>query len=192
MSRIGLLGGTFDPPHIGHFIIAQEVKNQLTLDEIWFIPTYEPPHKESVLYSADDRLQMLKAAVNMVDGFAVEDLELRRKGKSYTVDTVEVLQQMYPQHSFYFIIGADMVEYLPNWHQIDKLMDSIHFVGVIRSGYTLKTPYPIMTVEVPVIDISSTMIREYLQKGLNVRYFLPHEVYLYMKEQEEHEDGQNG
>lgn len=188
MSRIGLLGGTFDPPHIGHFILAQEVKNELALDEIWFIPTNEPPHKQPAYYSADDRLQMLQVATNHVCGFAVEDLELNRSGKSYTIDTIKTLQRMYPQHTFYFIIGADMVEYLPNWYQIDRLMEKIKFIGVIRPGYTLKTPYPIMEVEVPAIEISSSMIREQLRKGRDVKYFLPHEVYLYMKEQAKYDD----
>lgn len=182
MSRIGLLGGTFDPPHIGHFIIAQEVKTALELDEVWFMPTNQPPHKEPAYFSSETRLSMLKQATASASGFFVEPIELARQGKSYTIDTIKLLKDKYPQNSFYFIIGADMVEYMPKWHKIEELLTLIEFVGVNRKDYTNKTDYPVTMVDIPVIDISSTEIRSRMKEGLAVRYFLPHEVYRYMKE----------
>lgn len=182
MRKIGLLGGTFDPPHIGHFIIAQEVRNTLALDEIWFIPTNEPPHKEKAMISPAHRLHMLKAATKDSDTFYVNDVELAREGKSYTIDTIKYLQELHPNDTFYFIIGADMVEYLPKWNKVDELMEKVHFVGVMRPNYQLKTKYPITIVDIPSIDISSTYIRNQWKKGLDIKYFLPHEVYIYMKE----------
>src|SRR5699024_6188404 len=180
MSRIGLLGGTFDPPHIGHFIIAQEVKTALELDEVWFMPTNQPPHKEPAYFSSETRLSMLKKATASVSGFFVEPIELARQGKSYTIDTIKLLKNKYPQNTFYFIIGADMVEYMSKWYKIEELLALIEFVGVNRKDYTSKTDYPVTMVDIPVIDISSTEIRRRLKEGLAVRYFLPHEVYRYM------------
>jgi nicotinate-nucleotide adenylyltransferase len=189
MRRIGILGGTFDPPHIGHFIIADEVKTKLTLDEIWFIPTNEPPHKATAATHADHRFEMLRVASAQMEGFYVNKVELERRGKSYTIDTIKRLKQAFPTYQFYFIIGADMVEYLPKWKKINELFGLVQFVGVMRSHYSLKTDYPIITVQVPLIDISSTEIKQRALEGRDVRYFLPHEVYIYMKEHALYEHG---
>lgn len=182
MRKVGLLGGTFDPPHIGHFIIAQEVKTALNLDEVWFIPTNQPPHKESAFFSSKARFKMLKCATGVMSDFSVEALELNRSGKSYTIDTIKTLKTNYPDNHFYFIIGGDMVEYLPKWHKIDELLSLVEFVGVNRSHYTCEEDDPVTMVDTPIIDISSTEVRTRLKKGQNVKYFLPHEVYMYIKE----------
>ena len=182
MRRIGLLGGTFDPPHIGHFIMAQEVKHKLNLEEVWFIPTNDPPHKSGVLFSAGQRCSMLQQAVESTDTYRVETIELQREGKSYTVDTILELQEQHPDAEFYFIIGADMVEYLPKWHRIEELISLVTFVGVKRKDHSLSTSYSVITVDMPVIEISSTEIKKRLKKREEVKYFLPHEVYMYIKE----------
>src|SRR5699024_7061902 len=146
MKKIGLLGGTFDPPHIGHFIIAQEVVNHLQLDEIWLIPTNVTTHKNKAFISQKQRLEMLEAAVKKVASFKVHPIELYRSGKSYTINTIKELQQENPDDDFYFIIGADMVEYLPNWYQIDTLFSMIEFIGVSRPNYSLQTIFPITVI----------------------------------------------
>src|SRR5699024_2125213 len=174
MSRIGLLGGTFDPPHIGHFIIAQEVKKALELDEVWFMPNNQLKHKEPTYFSSETRIRMIKQATASAIDFFVEPIEHARQGKSYTIDTIKLLKDKYPQISFYFIIGADMVEYMPKWHKIEELITLIDFVGVNRKDYTNKTDYPVTMADIPVIDISSTEIRSRMKEGLAVRYFLPH------------------
>src|SRR5699024_3722169 len=122
MRRIGILGGTFDPPHIGHLIIAEEVRAAQNLDEVWFIPSYEPPHKHRAFVDSADRVEMVKRAIAGNPYFSINTIEVNRLGKSYTFDTMKLLKEENPDASFYFIIGADMVEYLPHWKYIDKLI----------------------------------------------------------------------
>lgn len=182
MKKIGLLGGTFDPPHIGHLAIADEVIERLNLDEIWFIPSAEPPHKEKANVSAEDRVAMLSAAIIDQPLFKINNIELERKGRSYTIDTIKSLKLAYPNVNFYFIIGADMVEYLPNWYQIDQLVELIQFVGVKRPEYQLDTPFPVILLDVPGLDISSTLIRDRLKMNRTVRYLIPESVLAVIKE----------
>lgn len=185
--NIGILGGTFDPPHLGHLLIAEEVRIALKLDEVWFIPTYTPPHKADAVSNSKDRLNMLELAIETNPYFRVNTLELERSGKSYTFDTMKILKNAYPLHSFYFIIGADMVEYLPNWYRIDELVELVQFVGVTRAGYQLETDYPVLTLNIPMIDVSSSMLRERLKNNQPIRYFVPEQVYNYIKENQLYE-----
>lgn len=182
MKKIGILGGTFNPPHIGHLIIANEVLDALHLDEIRFLPNYDPPHKEkSGEVSAYDRLAMLERALDEHPSFVLEKLEIERKGTSFTYDTMKLLIEKEPEASFYFIIGADMVEYLPKWHRIDELLELVHFVGVNRPGFNIETDYPITIVDVPQMFISSSTIRRKLRTGRTVRYLIPDQVVNYIK-----------
>ena len=182
MKKIGLLGGTFDPPHMGHLIIVEYVRDTLELDEIWFIPTYEPPHKQASAISVSHRQHMLELATADHEHFKMNTIELERMGKSYTMDTVSTLVEQYPSYEFYFLIGADMVAYLPKWYQIEELVKLVKFVGVKRSGYTLETAFPVQIIDVPAIDISSTFIRERAAAGKSIRYLVPKDVYSFIKE----------
>src|SRR5690625_4586590 len=139
MSRIGIFGGTFDPPHIGHLIMAEEVRYALTLDEIWFIPTNIPPHKQKASSTSKHRLAMLEMAIRSNQHFIVNPIEVENENVSYTIDTMTILRKNHPDAEFYFIIGADMVEYLPYWKQVDELFKMVTFVGVQRTNYTLST-----------------------------------------------------
>ncbi|MBY7143321.1 nicotinate-nucleotide adenylyltransferase [Virgibacillus sp. NKC19-3] len=188
MKRVGILGGTFDPPHLGHLIIAEETRIALDLEEIWFIPSYTPPHKTSAKSSVEDRINMVKKAMKGNSSFRLNTIEVERLGKSYTFDTMKALRQAYPTIDFYFIIGADMVEFLPHWDRIDKLMNLVTFVGVKRPGYELKTSYPIVEVGIPLMDLSSTCIRNRLESGKTVRYLIPETVYSYIKEKQLYEN----
>ncbi|KGX88943.1 nicotinate-nucleotide adenylyltransferase [Pontibacillus litoralis] len=182
MKKIGLLGGTFDPPHNGHLLIAEEVYRALDLDEVWFIPSHIPPHKETSTTEAEDRVAMTEMAVQNNDHFVVNTIELERSGPSYTIDTVKALLETYEGKEFYFIMGGDMVEYLPNWHQIEALSTLVTLVGVQRFGYDLQGPYPVIQVEIPMFDVSSTLIRERFKKGESTKYLVPQEVEAYIKE----------
>ncbi|GIO27611.1 nicotinate-nucleotide adenylyltransferase [Ornithinibacillus bavariensis] len=182
MKRIGILGGTFDPPHMGHLIIAQEVLCALKLDQVWFIPTYEPPHKHDAFVQADHRIDMLKLAIADNEKFSLDTIEIDRTGKSYTINTIIDLKKAYPEVDFYFIIGADMVEYLPNWYRIDELIKQVNFVGVKRSGYSMDTDYPVKKVDIPMVDISSSLIRGRLQEMKSIKYLVPDSVHHYIKE----------
>ncbi|MCR2820468.1 nicotinate-nucleotide adenylyltransferase [Lederbergia panacisoli] len=187
-KKVGILGGTFDPPHLGHLIIANEVLHRLQLDEIQFMPNQEPPHKERESHTTNrDRIRMLELAIQGNPFFSIEKIELERKGRSYTYDTIKMLVEQNPDDEYYFIIGADMVEYLPYWKEIDELMKMINFVGVNRPNYQLETPYPIIQIEVPFIEISSSMIRKRNKNGETINYLLPYGVIHYIEENQLYE-----
>ncbi|MFC4800870.1 nicotinate-nucleotide adenylyltransferase [Neobacillus sp. GCM10023253] len=183
MVKVGILGGTFDPPHFGHLLIANEVLAALSLDEIWLMPNREPPHKKkSESISNNDRLQMLDLAIEGNQAFKIQPIELDREGPSYTLDTMKVLNETYPGHQFHFIIGADMIEYLPKWHKIDELVKLVQFVGVQRPSYSHLTEYPILYVDVPAMEVSSSMIRERFKNGKTARYLMPDSIIHYIEE----------
>lgn len=177
MNKVGIIGGTFDPPHVGHLLIANDVRQKLSLDEIWFMPNHIPPHKQNKSVTPTPiRVKMIEAAVASNSSFRVETIELQREGPSYTYDTMMLLAKKYPDTRFYFIIGADMVEYLPKWHNIEKLLKIITFIGVKRPGYTFSSEYPVLEVETPQMDISSTLIRKRVQEGWTSQYLVPDKV----------------
>ncbi|CAH0347081.1 nicotinate-nucleotide adenylyltransferase [Bacillus sp. CECT 9360] len=188
MKKIGILGGTFDPPHIGHLVVANEVLDALQLDQIRFMPNHVPPHKEKTQDVTDEaRVEMLSLSIEGNDSFSIEKIEIERKGTSYTYDTIEQIRQKEPDHEFYFIIGADMIEYLPHWHKIDELMKLVRFVGVKRPTYSEVTDYPITMVNIPEMLISSSLIREKIKKGKTVKYLLPEKVIRYIEENDLYE-----
>lgn len=182
MEKIGILGGTFDPLHIGHLIIAEEARLALDLTEVWFIPSYEQPHKTTARTSSFDRFKMVQCAIESNSNFTINDIELERQGPSYTIDTMRQLTEQHPDKKFYFIIGADMVEYLPYWKEIDELVHLVNFVGVNRPGYSMVTKYPILSINIPDIHLSSTLIRKRLMDGQSCRYLIPECVDTYIKE----------
>jgi nicotinate-nucleotide adenylyltransferase len=182
LKKIAILGGTFNPPHLGHLIIASEVQAQFNFDEIWFMPNQEPPHKESTIgVSSAQRLEMVRRAVADNPLFKIQTIELERTGRSYTFDTMKLLTEKYDD-DFYFIIGADMIEYLPKWYKIEELVKLVTFVGVNRPDYDKQSAYPIILMDVPNIEISSYMIREKVKMGKNIRYFVPKTVMEYIEE----------
>ncbi|MBP3038940.1 nicotinate-nucleotide adenylyltransferase [Bacillaceae bacterium Marseille-Q3522] len=183
MNKIGIIGGTFDPPHIGHLIIANEVKFAFDLDEIWFMPNDNPPHKEKTAnVSNEDRINMLKLSICRNPYFKIEPIEMLRAGKSYTYDTMKILMEKYPETKFYFIIGADMIEYLPKWYKINQLIKLVQFIGVKRPEHHRQSPYPLLYVDVPSIDISSSIIRERILAGRTIKYLVHEAVEKYIKE----------
>ncbi|WP_163537823.1 nicotinate-nucleotide adenylyltransferase [Gracilibacillus sp. YIM 98692] len=176
MKRIGLFGGTFDPPHYGHLLMAEQAFQTLSLEEVWFIPSYQPPHKDDAKTKASYRIEMTRRAVSDNPHFYVDTMEVERKGKSYTLNTIKEIKEKHPNDEFYFIIGGDMVEFLPKWHRIEELMELITFVGVKRPGYSMQTPYPVKEVEMPLVEISSTDIRRRVSNKQSIRYLTPPEV----------------
>lgn len=182
MKNIAILGGTFDPPHIGHLIIAEEVRQELSLEEVWFMPSYEPPHKQHADSSVVHRIKMIELALRDNPFFTMNLIETKRHTPSFTIDTMEELTKQHPQTNFHFIIGADMVAYLPKWKAINRLLELVTFVGVKRAGYSLQTSYPIKEVDVPLIDVSSSMLRDQISEQKSIMYFVPEEVRRYIKE----------
>lgn len=182
-EKIGLLGGTFNPPHLGHLILAEQVGQQLGLDRVLFLPTNIPPHKEvEDLPSKEDRKNMVEKAIENNPLFGFDDVDLEREGKSYTYETMKRLYEKYPNAEFYFIIGGDMVETLPKWHKIEELRSMVQFVGVKRPGYATETNYPIIWVDTPATDISSTVIRKKIKEGCSVKYLVPERTLDYIEQ----------
>ncbi|WP_301109622.1 nicotinate-nucleotide adenylyltransferase [Sporosarcina sp.] len=184
MKRIGILGGTFNPPHTGHLLIANEVRYALQLDEVRLMPTAIPPHKTAPGdASAEQRLRMVKLASADIDGLSASSFEIERGGVSYTYDTMSRLVQEEPEHDFYFIIGGDMVDQLPSWYRIADLLDIITFIGVKRPGAENRSEIPVRMVETPQLDLSSTLIRQRFLEGGTVQLLLPPAVEAYIREE---------
>lgn len=184
MKRVGILGGTYNPPHIGHLIIANEVRHALGLDEVRLMPTATSPHKEmDNAATKEQRLEMVRRATDQVEGLTASAYEVARGGVSYTVDTIKSLQADEPEVEFYFIIGGDMIDQLPNWHRIDELMEVITFVGVNRPGWKGETDYPVQLVQIPEIALSSTLIRSRFQKNSSVTFLIPPAVEAFIREE---------
>lgn len=123
MADIGIMGGTFDPIHNGHLLLAKQAYNEYRLDQIWFMPSGQPPHKQGRrVSSAKDRCQMVKLAIADTDYFTFSDFEVAREGYSYTAQTLRLLQDTYPEHRFYFIIGADSLYEIESWYHPELVM----------------------------------------------------------------------
>lgn len=185
--KIGIMGGTFDPIHMGHLLAAEAARDSHALDEVWFMPSHVPPHKRGAGASGRQRLDMTTAAVKDVQQYEVLDIEMELGGVSYTIDTMRELWKRYPEHDFYFIIGADMVNYLPKWEQIEELAARLTFIGVGRPGFQLhlddlpdELQGSVLLAEMPLVDISSTAIRRRLASGHSVRFMVPDSVYEYI------------
>ena len=194
MRKIGVLGGTFDPPHFGHLLIAEEARQTCCLDEIWFMPSKIPPHKKiSSLSTDDDRVEMVKRAIKNNPYFKLSLIEFERNGPSFTIDTMKELNRRYNNDKFFFIIGGDMVHYLPKWKDIHELMTLVTFIGINRPGFSISnnSNENVIMVEAPQLDISSSQIRQRIQQDQSVRYLLPEPVLDYIKENELYEQRQS-
>ncbi|AOT56834.1 nicotinate-nucleotide adenylyltransferase [Weissella soli] len=191
-KKIGILGGTFNPPHMGHLVIAEQVADQLGLDKVYFMPNAKPPHVD--LKAAIDpwhRARMVKAAIQGNSRFGIELLEVQRGGKSYSYNTMLQLKLEHPNYEYYFIVGGDEVAYLPTWYRIDDLLKLVTFVGVNRPGQPRQSNYPIEWVEIPDLAVSSTDIRQRLATNRSVRYLLPDLVAAYILENGLYQDERN-
>lgn len=183
-KQIGILGGNFNPIHNAHLIVADQVRQQLGLDKVFLMPEYLPPHVDTKsTIDEKHRLEMVKLAIDSAEGLDVETLELERKGVSYTYDTMKLLIEKNPDVDYYFIIGADMVDYLPKWHKIDELVKMVQFVGVQRPKYKAGTSYPLIWVDVPLMDVSSSMIRQFIKSKRQPNYLLPKAVLEYINKE---------
>lgn len=181
-KQVGILGGNFNPVHNAHLIIADQVYHQLGLDQIYLMPSYEPPHVDvKKTISAEHRLEMLKLATAREAHLEIETTELDHPGKSYTYETMKRLTEENPETDYYFIIGGDMVDYLPKWHRLDELLDLVQLVAVRRPNYAQTSPYPIIWVDVPLMDLSSSYIRQHVKSGCSINYLVPENVINYIK-----------
>ena len=184
MKRIGILGGTFNPIHLGHLVMSEMAYERLCLDKVVFIPSYLPPHKSDTdIIAAKHRLQMTRLAIYGNPRFSISDIEVKRGGKSYTIDTVNYLQKTYPKGTkFYIIIGNDLVVGLSRWKRIKDLLKEVCFVAISRRGFEAKrASVPVQRLNMQDIEISSSDIRKRIGSGKSVRYLLPDQVRQYIK-----------
>ena len=192
--KIGILGGTFNPIHIGHLIIAQDAMVQLGLDRVKFIPTATPPHKRyEGNATAAQRLAMVRLAVRGNPQFEVDDIEIRRGGASYTVDTLAELRRRNPRAALYFIIGADSLRELHRWREVGRLVRLCAFVTVARPGFVAR---PVVDPRLDAAErrrlrqhalrghaceIASRDIRDRVAGGEPIRYLVPDAVLHYIE-----------
>jgi len=192
--RIGLFGGTFDPPHIGHLILASEAVQQLELSRLLWALTPQPPHKEpAAITPVEHRLAMVKLALADNTAFELSTLELDRPGPHYTIETVERLKTAAPDSSIALLLGGDAVNDLPEWHRPRDLVAACDLIGaMLRPGVTidierLERGLPgvagkIQILDVPLIDIASSEVRRRIRERLPFRYFLSTAVFKYIHE----------
>ncbi|MEO5509974.1 MAG: nicotinate-nucleotide adenylyltransferase [Longimicrobiales bacterium] len=180
--KLGIYGGTFDPPHIGHLIVAQDACEELGLDRVLFIPAGAPPHKrDHVITPAPLRLRMLEAAISGDVRFAIETLELTRPGPSYSVDTLEELSTRYPGAELFLLLGADQYREFHTWREPARVA-ALSRIAVLRRGDTAEIAAADMEVfraqwvSVTRIDVSSTDIRRRMAAGQSVRFLVPDAV----------------
>ncbi|MBA2243624.1 MAG: nicotinate-nucleotide adenylyltransferase [Gemmatimonadetes bacterium] len=179
MRSIGVFGGTFDPPHLGHLIVAADVCVALELDRLLFIPAAVPPHKlAQVEATAEQRLEMVRAAVRGDARFEVDDLELRRPGPSFTVDTLHTLRTRFPESRLYFLIGADALREIHSWREPEEVARLAQLIVFARDGQQAPTMHGISAQPVPVtrVDISASEIRRRVRAGIPIRYLVPDAV----------------
>ncbi len=194
--RIGLFGGSFDPVHYGHLLLAECCRESCGLDEVWFMPAATPPHKQyRSVTDGKHRVEMLRLATAGHPAFRVSTWELERGGVSYTVDTLQRMRQEYPQAELYLLIGADMLIDLPSWREPDTIWRLARVAVVKRAGQDLSLEIlaerlgaqllesrPPQFVDMPLIELSSSAIRKAVAAGRSIRYRTPRAVELYIEQ----------
>ncbi len=193
MRRVGVLGGTFDPVHYGHLVIALDAWAYLDLEKVLFIPAYQPPHKPAGSYSAfEQRVRMLELALGDNPCFELSLIEAERHGPSYTVDTLKDLRvEMGPDAEIYFVIGMDSLGNILEWHRPDELVTLCRIVVAERAGYqvdlaALEQSLPglrdsLVLIDTPELSISSTDLQRRIRLGLPIRYQVPPRVEQYIR-----------
>lgn len=186
--RLGLYGGTFNPVHLGHLHVARAARDRFDLDEVWLIPSRQPPHRSSEgLASADDRLTMVELAVRGEERLRASDIEIRREGPSYTVDTLRAVAARRPSWERFFIIGSDSIPELPSWRCAEEIVTSCRFITVLRRGHPVEGLERLQEefgaevaerfregfLELDPVPISSTEIRARLARGDSIDGLVP-------------------
>lgn len=193
MARVGVFGGTFDPPHLGHLVAASDAFRVLRLERMLFVPAADPPHKRGRVHTpAATRLEMAAAAIAGDPCFAADDLELRRGGPSYTADTLRELHRRAPADELFLLLGADAVRDLPTWHQPGAVARLAVLAAMTREGEGADPtlPYPAVPVPVTRVDVSATEIRRRVAAGESIRYLVPEAVRAIIERDELYRDAE--
>lgn len=196
-QRIGILGGTFDPPHYAHLILAQHAYEELRLDKVLFVPSGVPPHKDQTRSSVDDRVAMTQQAIQNDARFQISRVEIDRPGPHYTIDTIRIIQDQNPDDELFFIMGGDVYRDIVNWSRPQELFETCKLAVAVmrrpsRDGSELsldmhhdKIPdleKNAILLQSPLVEISSTDIVERISQGRSVRYMTPESVLQYIEQ----------
>ncbi|MFN4294925.1 MAG: nicotinate-nucleotide adenylyltransferase [Thermoflexales bacterium] len=190
--NIGIFGGTFDPPHIGHLVIADQALTQLKLDEVWFMPVGQPPHKAgNSISSAHHRARMVQLAIGDHPAFRLSLIDIERPAPHYSSAALELLEARHPQHDWCFIMGADSLKDLPHWHNPHRLIELATLAVAGRPGArpdlnAIEHDVPgvssrVRWVNAPLVDISSTELRRMVRQNASLRYLVPYPVEIYIR-----------
>jgi len=186
MKKVGIYSGSFNPIHHGHVMLANYLVEFSDLDELWFVVTPQNPlKKKEDLLDDDERLKMVQLAIGDDPRIHVSDIEMHLPTPSYTINTLTALSEQYPDSEFVFICGMDSLQNLKNWREYQKILDNYELLVFPREGYDggELINYPSVTVlKTPIIEISSTFIRQCIKEGRDVRHFMPEKAFEYMKE----------
>lgn len=188
--NLGIYGGTFDPIHAGHLILAESVRCQLMLDKILFIPTATTPHKTGLKITAPEiRYKMLQLAITDNPHFEVSSIEIDRKGVSFTIDTIITIreQMKIQREELFFILGADNLLGFQSWYRFEKILELTQIVVLPRPKIDLSNIHPMfknkmIVVNTPLIEISSSLIRQYIKEDKSIRYLVPDPVFHYLQD----------
>ena len=195
--RVGIFGGTFDPVHLGHLILAEQCREQGRLDQVWFVPAPRPPHKhDQSLTRFEQRVEMLQLAIAGQPAFRVDEIEKERTGPSFTVDTVAELRRRHPADDFSLLVGSDTLAEIHTWYEPIRLLGMVGLLVMTRPGHPTRcaeqiraalhlpasAPVRIEVVESPLIDIASRDLRNRAALGRSLRYLLPRAVEIYVNE----------
>ena len=184
VMRVGILGGTFDPIHIGHLIAASSVYEALNLDSVVFIPAGDPWQKrDRDLSPGQLRLEMVKLATENDARFQVSDVEIARSGPTYAVDTVREWKRLNPSDELFWIVGSDALSGIPSWHEWEAFVSEVTIVAVNRVGQNDSVPFDFVSVDMPEVRISATELRDRFTNGLDTQYLVPKNVSQYISDQ---------
>ncbi len=195
MARIGIMGGTFDPIHNGHLLLGDQACQEYQLDQVWFMPSGHPPHKtDHPVTDVKDRCQMVKLAIRQNPRFFFSDFETRREGNTYTAQTLELLKQDYPEHHFYFIVGADSLYQIERWYHPERILGHVDLLAADReyedSQRSMEEQIRYLTekyggwigkLHCREVDIASEKIRKLVADGISVEELIPREVADYIR-----------
>ena len=184
-TKIGLMGGTFDPIHVGHLLAASEAADALALDEVLFVPTGQSWQKsDQVVATTQDRVAMTALALEGDERFTLSLMEVQRSGPSYTIDSVNEIESARPGSDVFVIVGADAIRGVPTWHQSQSLIDEVHFIVMARAGHAIdahEIPVKHFTIiQMPQLEISSSEIRHRIANGRSIQYLVPDNVVSYI------------
>ena len=202
--RVGVFGGTFDPVHLGHLVLAEQCREQGRLDEVWFVPAGVPPHKQGLAISRfEQRVEMIELAIAGNPAFRVEPIEAERPGPNYTADTLEELKRRQPATDFFLLIGSDSLADLPGWYEPRRIVASAGLLVMLRAQYPARPPEELraalalpasvpLRVEwvqaPPLIDIASRDLRRRSAEGRSIRYLVPRAVEIYIADKHLYRD----